>query len=254
MRSGVTGCQRMNTTSLRALGVFGSCCLVVAVAACDDSVQLAAPNAGGADGGGGAPSFTTGGDASVPDVMETDGSAGSDDPMTLDAALSMDSGPIPLDAGLSECAPWIEPLCTDTLGTFTLEGTTPNGAATATAAAVKYYDGFTPGTGLAFYGESEGRPFVVSVSLSYETTFEPVVPPGTYAPQSQTLHWRDQNGHCQESFVKVTTVITEHDGGTPYADAGSPVDLSGTVSIVSNTWHLEGEFHILQSCGWQTVI
>jgi hypothetical protein len=224
--------------------------LLWVLAACGDAQKLKgapAPDSG-------TPATTDDAEGALSDAASgaaQGGSTASGDSAVMSPAPMLEAGANP-DAGIAECAPWTEPHCEDTLGTFTLHGTTPNGAATAIAAAVEYVDGFTPGTGLLFYGEAGGRPFVFSVML-YTGTAVSVVPPDSYEAQFQDVHWRDRYGQCQYSSVTITTIVTEHDGPNNQ-DVGAPVDLSGGISVTSDDWQLQGEFHILQSCGWDTVI
>lgn len=147
---------------------------------------------------------------------------------------------------------WEPATCGDQAERLSIVGSSPLGPLRVTSVGVRYWSGFTYGTGLRLEGMIGSRNMVLTVEGATVPTAEglrPELPPGHYRPGD---NWDDLyvtliTGESSISLHDAELTIEQHDSVLPLR-RGSPITLRGSLRVFESGWSLDLPFAITSVC------
>lgn len=206
--------------------------------------------------GCGAPTATGAGDGALPGSAMPDGATDAATPPDSAPRASVDTViPIfpddlisdPVDAGT-----WTPTTCGDQAQQLSVEGSSPLGLLRITRVGVRYWSGFTYGTGLVLEGTLGDQLVVLTAENATSPTdqgLRPELPPGQYRPGNSwdnlylALSTRESRVYLHDAEL----TIDQHDSAAPLR-RGAPIDLRGRLRVFESGWSLDVPFAITRVC------
>lgn len=147
---------------------------------------------------------------------------------------------------------WDPPTCGDQAEQLSVAGSSPLGPLNVTSVGVRYWSGFTYGTGLRLEGMVGDQRMVLTAEAATspnEAGLRPELPPGQYRPGN---NWDDlyvtlTTGESDVSLGSAELTIERHDSASPLT-RGSPIELRGRLKVFEPGWSLDVPFAITSVC------
>jgi len=147
---------------------------------------------------------------------------------------------------------WDPATCGDEAERLSLMGSSPLGPLHVTSVGVRYWSGFTYGTGLRLEGMLGDQHMVLTAenaTVPTDAGLRPELPPGHYRPGDS---WDDLyvTLMTRESYVSLRDAeltIEQHDSASPLR-RGSPIELRGRLRVFESGWSLDLPFAITSVC------
>jgi hypothetical protein len=147
---------------------------------------------------------------------------------------------------------WDPATCGDQAEQLSVVGSSPLGPLHVTSVGVRYWSGFTYGTGLRLEGMLGDQHMVLTAenaTLPNDAGLRPELPLGRYHPGNS---WDDLyvTLMTRESYVSLhdaELTVEQHDSALPLR-RGSPIELRGTLRVFDPGWSLDLPFAITSVC------
>jgi len=147
---------------------------------------------------------------------------------------------------------WAPATCGEQAEPLSVVGSSPLGPLHVTSVGVRYWSGFTYGTGLRLEGTLGDQQMVLTAEGATVPTAEglrPELPPGHYRPGNSwdNLYVTLMTRESHVSLHDAELTIEQHDSTLPLR-RGSPTELRGTLRIFEPGWSLDLPFAITSVC------